>query len=111
MENLVDAVLSKIDNSDRYDVYHKPGFLTTIKESDGNNYTYWCDTVLLHNKSQDGNSYAFSTYGGEKKSILSSIGKNSKIDKQRMLNSNYYPDAPNHLGISDAIGRFINEQG
>ena len=42
---------------------------------------------------------------------IGELGLNSKIDKQRMLNSNYYPDAPNHLGISDAIGRFINEQG
>ena len=108
-ENFVDAILSKIRNREEWDVIHKPGFITTISESDGNDYTYWCDTVCLKNKDPDKSSYTFCAYGGEDKKVLSDLGKNTKIEKQNMLNSKYYDET--HMGMSEALAKFINKEG
>lgn len=102
MENFVDAIMGQIPSSE-YEVYHKPGYLNGITELDGL-FVYWCDTIVLKSLNK-ANSYAICAYGGEKKKILAGIGKNTKVEKQSMLNSNYYTNT--QLGISEAIGTLI----
>ena len=110
-ENFVEEILSHVNEKENWEVYHKPGFYNSNKESDGQNYCFWCDTIVFKSKDSQGNSFAVCAYGGELVTKLVEINKNQKIDKQKMLSSNYYPSKQNHLGVAEGIGLLINDEG